>query len=81
MRVVAVEDGLTNVRAALKEAGFTVVGMGPDELRRAQAVVIGGGDIDVLQRQDIKTDVPVINAGGRSAGEIVNDVREKFNLM
>ncbi|HHW41231.1 MAG TPA: hypothetical protein GXX19_08805 [Syntrophomonadaceae bacterium] len=34
MRVVAVEDGLTNVRAALKEAGFTVVGMGPDELGR-----------------------------------------------
>ncbi len=81
MRVVAVEEGLANVKDALKEAGFTVVDMGPDELKRAQAVVISGGDIDILQRQDIKTDVPVINAGARSADEIVDDVREKFNLM
>jgi len=81
MRVVAVEDGLTNVRAALKEAGFTVVGMGPGELKQAQAVVISGGDIDILQRQDIKTGVPVINAEARSTDEIVDDVREKFNLL
>ncbi|HHW41230.1 MAG TPA: hypothetical protein GXX19_08800 [Syntrophomonadaceae bacterium] len=43
--------------------------------------MIGGGDIDLLQRQDIKTDVPVISAEARSADEIVDDVREKFDLV
>ncbi len=79
MRVVAVEDGLTNVRTALAEAGFEVTGMGPEEIKRAQAVVISGLDVDVLQRQDIKTGVPVISAEGRSAAEIVADLRGRLH--
>ncbi|MDH7577403.1 MAG: YkuS family protein [Bacillota bacterium] len=78
MPVVAVEDGLTNVRRALAEAGFEVTGMGREEMKRAQAVVISGLDVDVLQRQDIKTEVPVISAGGRSAAEVVEDLRGRL---
>lgn len=81
MHVVAVEDGLSNVRDALKDSGFTVVGMGPEELRRAAAVVIGDGDIDILQMQDIKTGAPVISAEGRNAEEVVDDLRKKLNLL
>ncbi len=80
MPVVAVEDGLTNVRQALAEAGFEVTGMGPEEIRRAQAVVISGLDTDVLQRQDLQTGAPVIGAGGRSAEEIVEDVRQRLSF-
>ena len=32
-------------------------------------------DIDLLQQQDIRTEVPVINAVGRSAAEIVTDLQ------
>lgn len=75
MPLVAVEEGLTNVRQALKTAGFEVTGMGPEEIRQAQAVVVSGLDTDVLQRQDIKTEVPVISAKGRSAADVVKDVK------
>ncbi|AFV10291.1 hypothetical protein Tph_c00410 [Thermacetogenium phaeum DSM 12270] len=78
MAFVAVEDELGNVRSALEDAGYRVVGMNPADLRRAQAVVVSGMDIDMLQQEDIRTDVPVINAAGLSAEEIVAAVRERL---
>lgn len=81
MHIVAVEDGLDNIREALEEAGFLVVGMDPEDLSRADAVVISGGDIDVLQMEDIEADVPVISAEGRSADEVVDDVSERLELI
>ncbi|MGB9792125.1 MAG: YkuS family protein [Thermacetogeniaceae bacterium] len=81
MHVVAVEDGLGNIRDALEDAGFLVVGMEPEDLSRADAVVISGGDIDILQMENIEADVPVISAEGRSAEEVVDDVRERLELL
>lgn len=78
MAFVAVEEELGNVRSALEEAGYRVVGMNPADLRRAQAVVVSGMDVNMLQQEDIRTDVPVINAAGRSAEEIVAAIRERL---
>lgn len=78
MAFVAVEDDLGNVRSALMDAGFQVIGMTPADLRRAEAVVVSGMDIDLLQQQDICTEVPVINAVGRSAAEIVTDLQRRL---
>jgi hypothetical protein len=75
---IAVEDELSNVRSALVDAGFQVVGMTPAELRKAEAVVVSGMDINLMQQQDICTEVPVINAVGRSAAEIVTDLKQRL---
>lgn len=78
MAFVAVEDGLGNVRSALVDAGFQVIGMTPADLRKAQAVIVSGTDINMLQQQDIRTKAPVINAAGRTAAEIVNDLQQRL---
>lgn len=78
MAFVAVDDDLGNVRSALEDAGYRVIGINPVDLRSAQAVVVSGMDVNMLQREDIRTDVPVINAAGRSAAEIVADIRERL---
>lgn len=78
MPVIAVEDGLSNVRRALEEAGFEVTGMSPKDLKRAQAVVVSGLDSNVLQQQDIVTDVPVIDARALSAEEVIEDIKSRL---
>lgn len=79
MAFIAVEEGLGNVQKALKEAGYQVVGLDPGNLERARVVVITGVDNNMLQQQDINTTVPVINAAGQSAQEIVEAVRERLS--
>jgi hypothetical protein len=78
MAYIAVEEGLGNVQKALKEAGYQVVGLAPENLERAGAVVITGVDNNMMQQQDINTNVPVINASGQSAREIVDAVQERL---
>ncbi len=78
MDFIAVEDGLGNVQRALKDAGYQVIGLEPGNLRRAQAVVISGVDVNMMQQQDISTGVPVINADGRSAADVVDVIRERL---
>lgn len=79
MAFIAVEEGLGNVQKALKEAGYQVVGLDPGNLERARVIVITGVDNNMLQQQDINTTVPVINAAGQSAQEIVEAVRERLS--
>lgn len=78
MSIIAVEDGLSDVQSALRAAGFEVTGMEPEEIARAHAVVVSGVDINILNRQDLKTRVPVINAVARTAGEVVSDLKERL---
>lgn len=79
MALIAVEDGLGNVQKALKEAGYQVVGLDSGNLERARVVVVSGVDSNIMQRQDMKTAAPVINAAGQSAREIVEAVRERLS--
>ncbi len=76
--LVAVEEGLTQVRQALEAAGFRVVGMGPEEIRRARAVVVSGSDENFLQDETRVTGTPVISARGLTAEEVVAAVRERL---
>lgn len=78
MRRVAVEDGLSNVSRALRDAGFQVTGTGPGDLQGVQAVVVSGGDSNIMQMEDIKTRVPVLNASGRTPEEIVKTLKERL---
>ncbi|HBG22848.1 MAG: YkuS family protein [Syntrophaceticus sp.] len=78
MAYIAVEEGLGNVRKALKEAGYQVMALSAENLERARAIVITGMDNNMMQQQDISTDVPVINASGQSVQEIVESVQERL---
>jgi hypothetical protein len=78
MQTIAVEEGLTDVRQALQDAGFRVTGMDPGEIWQAGAVVVSGLDVNMMGQQDIVTRAPVINAASRSAEEIVAEVRRRL---
>lgn len=74
LRVVAVEAGLANVRAALAREGYRVVGLDEPGLAEADAVVVSGMDDNFLQQHGRLTSAPVLTATGKSADEILEDL-------
>jgi Uncharacterised protein family (UPF0180). len=77
-KVVAVEDGLNNVTQALHNAGFKTTPLEGESLKNVQAVVVKGDGTDILApKWPIK--MPVINASGRSADEIVDVLRDRLS--
>lgn len=76
MALIAVEEGLGNIQKALKEAGHQVVGLNQANQERAHVIVVSGVDHNMMQQEDIRTTVPVINASGYTAEEVVEAVRD-----
>ncbi|GAW93661.1 YkuS family protein [Calderihabitans maritimus] len=74
-RVVGVEEGLENVRQALEAAGFKTVTLGQGKGEEITAAVISGTDRDLMEMEDIKLAVPVIDARGKSAEEVLENVK------
>lgn len=75
--VIAVSASLGNVRAAFKDAGYDVVDI--EEARgRADAVVISGIDTDMSGVQAISTEVPVLDATGKSAEDVLAEVEARM---
>lgn len=79
-RVVAVATELGNVRAALKERGFTVVDLEGTDLGQVEAVVVSGVSDNMTGVQDVETPAPVIEAAGRSADDVAEDVAGRVEL-
>lgn len=75
--IIAVEGGLENVRQALRQEGYTVVGLEDPESTAAAAVIVSGLDDNFLQQQARATRAPVIAAAGKTAEEILADL-EKY---
>ncbi|HOV80142.1 MAG TPA: YkuS family protein [Bacillota bacterium] len=75
-KVIAVEEGLTNVRDALARNGYTVVR--PGRGGKADAVVITGIDKDFAGMQDIAGNSVVIDASGKTADEIISDLKRRL---
>jgi len=80
-RLIAVEETLTPVAEALRGEGYSVVGLREADLREAEAVVVSGQDDNVMGIQDRATPVPVINAEGRRADEVVREVEERLGPL
>ncbi|HAA89692.1 MAG: Uncharacterized protein XD63_0405 [Thermoanaerobacterales bacterium 50_218] len=78
LQVVAVEEGLSQISRALRDAGYEVTKLKPEELKKARAIVVSGIDTDVLQFQDVTTEAPVISAEGRTAEEVVEEVKRRI---
>ena len=63
--IIAVEECLSNVIELLENEGYSVVNLDETDISSVDAVVVNGGDINLMNIQDTATEVPVINAAGR----------------
>lgn len=77
-KMIAVEVGLENVTRALHDAGFKTTPLEGTTLQNVRAVVVKGDGIGVLA-PDWPAKMPIINASGRSADEIVDVLRDRLS--
>lgn len=75
---IAVEEGLTNVVQALHASGFHTTSLEGDDLFNVRAVVVKGDGTDILA-SPANLRVPVINASGRSAEEVVEVLKDRLS--
>jgi len=80
-RIIAVDEDLSGLKEALAGQGYSVVGLGEEDIKKAEAVVISGMDQNMMLMEDIKTKVPVISAEGKTQGEIIKDLEEYFENL
>ncbi|WP_258360907.1 YkuS family protein [Moorella sulfitireducens (nom. illeg.)] len=85
-RRVAVEKNLSAIGDHLAQNGIEVerVDRGdltPSRLQGYGAVVVSGQATNFLGMEDIKADIPVIEAAGRTADEITAMVKERLQLQ
>jgi hypothetical protein len=79
MRVIAVDPDLSNVRRTLADAGYQVTGVRPEDIGRADAVVVSGMEINFNGNQEIMTRAPVINARSLTAEQVLSEIRERLS--
>ena len=77
-KLIAVEEGLGNVTQALHNAGFQTTSLEGQKLQNVRAVVVKGDGTDNLA-PEWPVRMPVINASGRSADEIVDLLRDRLS--
>jgi hypothetical protein len=81
---VAIEQTLGNVRSLLEENQFEVVDL--DLTQQAQSpdvscYIISGQDKDVMGIADIQADLPVINARGMTETEVLQQVKDRVQML
>lgn len=83
MLKVAVSPLLSNIKEYLQAQGIDVVDFDDNAVTRfgfagdLGAIVVSGGDSDMLGIQNVSLAVPVINAAGRTADEISLEIQER----
>jgi len=68
---IALEKKLSNLAEVLEVEGYNVVFLDDSNINSVDAIIVGGPDVDLLNTQEIATDVPVINAAGKTFNEII----------
>ena len=74
-KTIAVEDSLTPVKQTLKSRGYNVTGIGD---HKVDAIIVSGIDNDFIGMEDVTHNVPVINAQGKSAADVVTELEMKL---
>lgn len=72
--IIAVEPNLSNVIELLETEGYDVVSLDQSSFDAVDAIIVSGADINLMNMQDTVTDVPVINAAGKTAAEILDEL-------
>jgi len=73
---VAVDESLWNVKQKLTEEGYDVISAMDYEM--ADAIVVTGLDNNIMNMQETGTKAPVIDASGKSAGEIFSEIKSRL---
>lgn len=73
-RVIAVEDILTPVKDFLQAQGCEVIDVKEAKNTQVDAVVLSGGDMNLMGMQDMVIDAPVIDARGKSPREVWDNI-------
>lgn len=72
---VAVDKSLSPVSKLLKDNGYKITDM---KDKSANAIIVDGLDDNFMGMEDIVNDVPVINAQGKTAEEILKELESKL---
>lgn len=76
-KVIAVEEGLSGgIKSALEKEGYRVVKPGATGI--IDATIITGMDVNVMGMQDIADKSTVIDASGKTAEQILRDLKERI---
>ncbi|HPZ44166.1 MAG TPA: YkuS family protein [Bacillota bacterium] len=78
-KIIAVEEGLSQIRSALEEEGYVVVKPGTSQ--RIDATVITGMSENIMGMQDTTDKSMVIDASGKTADEVLNDLKRRFRQL
>jgi ATP phosphoribosyltransferase len=76
--IIAVEKNLSRLVDALETEGYEVVMLDAEQepAKEVDAIVVSGADINLMNMQDTLTEVPVINAVGKSFNEILKELEK-----
>lgn len=75
---VAVQEGLEHVKQALRSEGFEITRLTPGHMSGVDAAVVTGMSSNFMGIHDTDGNkFPVIDASGKTAEEIVQQVRER----
>lgn len=77
---VVVEDSLSNMRNALEREGYQVMGMEGIN-QNPDAIVLTGGDENVMGMEDMQANVPVIDARGMDINQLSEQLGKRLNPM
>lgn len=69
-KVVAVEANLTPVKEFLTSKGYQVVDVKAAQQNQVAAVVLSGGNQNLMGMQDVMVNAPVIDARGKTPEEV-----------
>ena len=81
---IGIEKSLSNVKEQLEQNNLQAVEMNDSkkdsmrDLKNYDAIVASGQDSNFLGMQDTKTKTPVINATGKTAEEVCNEVKDRL---
>lgn len=76
-KIIAVEEGLSSViKDSLAGAGYEIVKPGGSD--KVDATVVTGMDMNVMGMQDISNKHPVIDARGKTAAQIIEDLEARL---
>ena len=75
--LVAVEDGLTNVKQALEQNGFKAVDLSQN-IANPVAIIVTGMDENFLGMETVTNEVPVINCTSMTAEQVVTEVQRRI---
>ena len=81
---IGIERSLNNVKEHLEQNNLQTVEMNTSKkdskraLKKYDAIVVSGQDTNFLGMQDTKAKTPVINAEGKTAEEVYNEINSRL---